>query len=140
MSNNIHSRILTTDISDHLPCLALLKDCSKTVNASLKITPRKLDDENIAKIKASLWGLNWNDVSTMDANDGYNFIVKKIQDVMDTIAPKKLLTIDPSKIIREPWMTPGLIKSSKTCDKLFSKLAKLDKNDIKHIEYKKGPQ
>ncbi len=137
MSNDIHSRILTTDISDHLPCLTLLKDCSKIVNAPLKIESRKLDDENIMKIKASLRDLNWNDVSTMDANDGYDFIVKKIQHVMDTIAPKTLLTIDPSKIIREPWMTPGLIKSSKTCDKLFSKLAKLDKHDIKHIEYKK---
>ena len=90
MSNDIHSRILTTDISDHLPCLTLLKDCSKIVNAPLKIESRKLDDENIMKIKASLRDLNWNDVSTMDANDGYDFIVKKIQDFMDTIAPKNL--------------------------------------------------
>ncbi len=139
MSKNIQSKILTTDISDHLPCLTILNTGTnhKTEKSPVRLETRKLDDESLNKIKLALREMDWSNIKNMDTNEGYDFIVKRIQFVLDTICPKKTVTIDPSKIIREPWMTAGLIKSSSTCDKLYFKLKRLDPNDPRHEEYKK---
>ncbi len=134
---NMESFILTTDISDHLPCLTVLNTCKKVIKDPLVIETRKLDKENIGKIRAALRNVNWYTVANATVNDGYNFIVDNITSIMDTVAPKKLKRINPAKIIREPWMSPGLVKSSKSCDKKFNKLKNVDKEDPRYVQYKK---
>ncbi len=42
----------------------------------------------------------------------------------------------PEKIIHEPWMSKGLIESSRKCDKLFKRVSGLPKDDNRFIEYK----
>ena len=114
----------------------MIGNTNKQINEPIEMKCRKLDENNMSKISHALRTVNWQEVSQLSAQNGYSFIVDKITKVLDTIAPEKSYKIDPSKIIREPWMTPGLIKSSKLCDKKYKKSCGLDKSHPKVIEYK----
>jgi len=53
-----------------------------------------------------------------------------INDVIGCFAPKKITKIPAKHIIREPWITPGILHSSKYLDKLYKK--QLGKNTAYH--------
>ncbi len=137
LAKSLDSMILTSEISDHLPCLALIgTGRKKEENSSTKIKCRKLNEENIVRIKNALRFVDWNTVIDMNANDGYTFVVNKIVSIMNTIAPEREINIKPSKALHEPWMTAGLFESSKRCDKMFKKVHGMAQDDPKYIEYK----
>ncbi len=46
-------------------------------------------------------------------------------------------TLIPRKLANEPWMTNGLLNSSRKCDKLYKKVCGLEHVNPKHLEYKK---
>ena len=137
IAKNLESIILTTEISDHLPCLALIGiGRRKETNKPNKIRCRKLNDANIARIKNALKFVDWTPINNSNTNEGYDFVLNKIVSVMNTIAPEKEVIIKPSKFIHEPWMTRGLFESSKKCDKLFRKVNGISKEDDRYIQYK----
>ena len=63
-----------------------------------------------------------------------SIIIDKINDVIKYFAPKKI-TIPAKHVIREPWITPGILHSSKNLDKLYKK--QLDKENVsrEHVKY-----
>ena len=137
MGNNMESRLLSTDISDHLPCLTAIK--IGKVRESRKpsqISRRKINTANIARIKNALKVVNWNTVHDLDSNEGYDFLINKIVSILDTIAPESTVTIRPEKVIHEPWMSKGLVESAKQCDKKFKKVCGLPKDDDRFTAYK----
>ncbi len=137
ITNNLDSMILTTEISDHLPCLALIgTGRKKETNKPSKIKCRKLNDANISRIKNALKVVDWTSVNNLNTNKGYDLVINKIISVMNTIAPEREITIKPSKLIHEPWMSRGLIESSKRCDKLFKKVNGISKDDPRYEQYK----
>ena len=137
IANNLNSMILTTDISDHLPCLAIIgTGRNKVVNSPCKITCRNLNERNIRRIKDALRFVDWNAVNDLNASKGYDFVINKIVSIMDVIAPEREISIKPSKLIHEPWMSKGLLESSKKCDKMFKKVNGKAKDDESYIEYK----
>ena len=50
-------------------------------------------------------------------------------------APIKTVKIPAKHIIKQPWMTSGILKSSHTLDKLYRKSIGRHKQDQKHIDY-----
>ncbi len=137
IASNLDSKILTTEISDHLPCLTIIgTGRKKEFSNPTKINCRKLNDANISRIKNALRLVDWNTVNDLDASDGYSFVVNKIVSIMNTIAPEREINIKPSKMIHEPWMSKGLVESSKKCDKMFKKANGRLKDDAIYIEYK----
>jgi len=56
--------------------------------------------------------------------------------VLNIYAPEKTITIPAKSIIRSPWMTAGIVKSSHTCEKLFKKTIGIDKDNPNVINYK----
>ena len=56
-----------------------------------------------------------------DANDAYNIFSDKLHDIINTISPEKTIRIPAKKVIREPWVTKGIMKSSHTLNKLYRK-------------------
>ena len=137
IAKSLDSMVLTTDISDHLPCLAIIGTSRKKEdNSPSKIKCRKLNEENIVRIKNALRFVDWNSVLELNANDGYTFLVNKIVSIMNTIAPEREINTKPSKAILEPWMTAGLFESSKRCDKMFKKVNGMSQDEPRYIEYK----
>ncbi len=134
---NIHSMILTTDISDHFPCLTILNNSNKETTEPTSFETRNFSKENIKKIRAELQLIDWSPVKNLNANLGYDFIVQKITRVLDQICPLKIKTVSNKNKIREVWMSNGLLRSSIKCDKLFKKVCGLEKNSEKYLEYTK---
>ncbi len=95
LSNNLLSMILVTDISDHLPCLTILKGTSNELKEPVTTEYRKLDDHNITRIKNALKPMDWGQLENLDANKGYDLLVERITSVMDIIAPVQQKTIKP---------------------------------------------
>ena len=135
-ARNIKSMILSTHLSDHLPCLTILGNADKLNNSPTVIKYRKLNEPKIRKIRDALQMVDWHGINELDANSGYNFIVGKVQLVLDSIAPEKILKIDPSKLAKEPWITKGIMNSSKICDKKFKSSCGLAPDHPKMVQYK----
>ena len=67
----------------------------------------------------NLQSFKWIDLSTNDPNTGYNIFINILTKVINEICPEKNVTVSPKKIIREPWATKGLMKSSAKMNKLY---------------------
>lgn len=121
-NSQIFSAIITYDISDHLPVITGLCKCPlKTDKKPLVIKSRKFDDQKINIINNEMMQINWDILNQLSVNDSYNVFINKMYEVLDKFAPEKNIKIPHKRIIKEDWMTTGLIKSCITRDKLYKK-------------------
>ena len=127
-----NSCILIHDISDHLPCMSLIKDCLTGEYNIPQAYSRSLTEKKMTKIKDELLEVAWEEMlDNKSVNECMDFIHKTILTSMDRIAPEKLVTVSTNKVLYEAWMTPGLKRSSKKQLKLYSKsLRSNDQIDI----------
>ena len=132
------SGILLHDISDHLPvCVNIELSCKQTVKTPLTFKHRKLDETAVTAICENLAQINWNCLDNMEQENAFTYFTSTLQEVMDMFAPEKITTIPKRKIIREPWVTKGMIVSSMRLDKLYKvKLNKPPEHGA-HEEYRK---
>ena len=63
----------------------------------------------------------------MDVNEAFKYFTDKLNTITDIYAALKQVKIPHKNIIMDPWMTRGLLTSSRTCTKL------LDLNEIYQI-------
>ena len=124
--------VLISDISDHLPCCLFV---ARKKNDKTLIESRKLNDSNIANIKCSLSKINWDILDSLDIDDSYDFFMNTLNKSLDENAPKVILKLSQKYIIREPWMTSGLLKSSKICDRLYKQQIGCNNSDDKRAKY-----
>ena len=133
---NIKSGILCTDISDHLPIIVCTgntkKDSKKT---PLIIHKRYMTDAAIQHINSTIQNQDWNYLNNMTMDDAYTEFNNKLGDIIEYTAPQKAITIPSSLIIRDPWMTRGLVKSSKTLNKLHKRRLGKSKTDALHDKF-----
>ena len=136
IASDFKSAILTTHISDHLPCLLSLSHPTRTKNHNTTvIKTRDLNDANLESINRLLYDTTWACLDNMTVDDSYNYVVRTINNCIDLVAPERTKTITNKRIPKEPWMTSGLLKSSSKCDKLYRKVIGRDKNDKKYLDY-----
>ena len=134
-SKNVFSAILLSDISDHLPVLTCTGTRARKQKKPLFINHRPLNQVNIGHIKTALADTDWSYLQALSANDAYNSFVETLNRFVDEYAPIKTIRISPKHVIREPWMTPGILKSCTMRDKLYSKCLGQSKDDIRHIKF-----
>ena len=120
-TNIIKSGIITTKISDHLAVFTFIGKSNPKNKEPLKIKCRDLNDTNINQIKSILQYHNWTALNNMDTNEAYNSFSEQLLKTINQIAPEITKTILHKQIIREPWVTKGLMTSSNNLDKLFKK-------------------
>ena len=135
LGNNTVSCILTVDISDHFPVLLFLKKKNSKPNRKSTFSFRKIDNVSTDYIKRLLQDTDWWTMHSLCVDEQSEFLSSKIQEYIDLCVPLKTVTIGHRYVIREKWMTKGLLKSSLNLNKLRSKISKNNKkNSI--IEYK----
>ena len=61
LQNNMEPNIIMNDMSDHLPCLVVIKNQRKCMKEGKIITSRPLTDTNLDKINEELASINWED-------------------------------------------------------------------------------
>ncbi len=134
-AHSCKSGILISDISDHLPCLLLLDQDFRKNSKPIEIISRKLNETAIENIKNDLSNIDWNFVEELPVDSAYSSFIDTISHTLDKFAPQKISKIRPNNIIQQPWMTPGLVKSSSMQDKLYKKSLGKDKSHPDAILY-----
>ena len=57
----------------------------------------------------------------LDTDRASDIIIQKRTEYLDVFAPEKTIKIKPQDVIRQPWMTPAILKSSNTKNKMYHK-------------------
>lgn len=121
-NSDIMSGILLYDISDHLPVFAFTEIRRDAYNKkALTFKSRLLNDDKIYNISQALSNINWNNLLALPVSEAYDVFVNRLNRTLDELAPEKLIKIPSKNVIREKWVSPGLLVSFKTRDKLLRK-------------------
>ena len=134
----VKSAILVDDISDHLPVFCFIsynKPSSRKHQKPLTFEKRNINDNTINLINNAIQHTNWNYLDNLNVNESFESLTNKLKDMLDKYAPLEKITIPHKNIIRNPWLSKGLMKSSHTCGKLYSKCINKPKTDITYKSY-----
>ena len=131
------SAVLYSYISDHFPILFMFgKKSIGKCKEQTKFTYRKLSDTAIEQINTDLLNNNWeNQMNNMNTSESFKFLTTAINSCVERHCPLKTASYSNKNLIREPWMTPGLLKSSRKANKLYALCCKLDKSHPKYIHF-----
>jgi hypothetical protein len=135
----ITTGILKANISDHFPVFLLSEsEIFTQQNKKTVITKRNITDESTFKFKTLLSETDWDLVyQSTDASTAYDVFIKTFSDLYETVFPKYVVEMK-RKTIQNPWMTKGLLKSSKRKQRLYEKFLKKRtfKNEEKYKKFK----
>ncbi len=115
------SSVIKTDVSDHYAIEINLK--SRALSSTNPKSKRLFTA--IAKLKFTnkLLAADWSQLySINDTNKAFNFFLRKLKRIYNKCFPFVRITPKPKK---NPWLTPGILKSIKHKNKLFLK-SKID--------------
>ena len=85
---------------------------------------RILANTKINNFRTKLCNINWSDVLTLkNPNDSYNLFIKILSKIYDEFFPLKTIKVKKKSLL-SPWMSRGLLKSSKQKQKLYNKFLK----------------
>lgn len=131
------SGLLTADISDHLPIFCFIRTSEHTPGRmkSMTFDYRRLTDDAIHIISREIQETEWDFLDPLTVNESCNEFISKITEILDRIAPQKTKTISPKKIIRDPWITVGILRSSHTRAKLYKSSASKPIDHPSHKAY-----
>ena len=119
-SENYKSSVLIDNISDHLPYCTTLCGITAPRNRNRTITSRDIHDKNIDKLVRELQQTDWEFLdSQADADSKFNSFHEHLTSIIDNFCPIREREISYKKIRREPWITSGLLISTKKCKKLY---------------------
>lgn len=135
------SKIIIDDISDHFPLHINIK-----LHETIKIVEppklhRKQDKQTKLKFKECLTEVDWSDVTreceSQNISHAYKLFLSKYQSLYNHCFP--LTTVgSQSRIKKQEWMTPALLKSCKVKSKLYKTYLKnpTPENKIKFTKYR----
>ncbi len=128
-----------TSISDHLPIMLFhgINNTHKT--KPITFFSRSLTDLKMSKIKGDLHKINWNTlINQNNIDDSLKCFTQILTDIINKHALLKLRTIPRQKVIKKPWITKGILKSSTKLDQLYKKLnlEKTEEANNKYLQYK----
>ena len=112
LTQNYESVILVDDISDHLPCILILKERKFEQKKAIKVTTRSVTDNDIATIKEYISNIPWDSVLNSDnVDENFNRFHKILRDSIEENTTIKNITIPYKQRLKEPWMTTGIKKA-----------------------------
>ena len=134
---HVHSRILLTDISDHFPVLVCMgHKVKRQCRESLTFMQRRMGPDQVQNINGALQSTQWHELfRNADVSECYDIFIKHLTHILDTHSPEIKRTIPHKAIIKVDWMTPGLMKSSKKCEKLYKNAIGKCKSSYTYLKY-----
>ena len=128
----VRGLFILSDISDHFPCI--LKRLKLNTETGKTVTRQRLTQKVVTKIK--------NELSTKNLSSIVGGVVlsftrlhSELIDSLNRHAPEKTVVIRHNKR-REPWITRGLERSIKKCNKKYCMYLKDRLNTSKENDYK----
>jgi hypothetical protein len=137
----VSAGILLSDISDHLPVLCLVTcEGNSCANKTTTFKTRKLTQNVYDEVGSILQETDWNILDNMSIDDAYTFFIHTLTTILNELAPVREIKIPTKYVIRDPWLTKGLLKSSRTRQKLYKKyiLNKTNTTNLheKYVKYR----
>ena len=107
------SCVLLSDISDHFPCLSIIKNCLPDRSNELTKIRYNLMEKNISVIKDEMSNINWDDMlPSINVNMSTEVFHTNLLDILDKVAPEKVIPVSTHQVINMSWMTPGILTCS----------------------------
>ena len=133
--------IIVEDISDHLPILVVLRDLNKSVRGSNLIKTRNLNTRNLEKICRDIRRYDWQKLlDKSNTSQSFATFHKILCDSIDTHAPETVKRINAKKIIKDPWITNGIMKSLSVQRQMFKVHLKGDISTFNYRQYRNNLQ
>lgn len=131
------SGVIPLDISDHFPVFCFTGKSKQILKNQSPLTfkYRPSDSNTFARLKQTLSSIDWNYLDSLDSNSASAEFVERLNSIYHHCAPEREVVIPAKYIMREEWMTKGLMKSSSTLTKLYKKSVKKAKTDPLHLRY-----
>ena len=123
---------ITTSISDHFPQFSIISNFLQADRSSTKSVRfgRSFKNFNKDEFEKELKNVDWN-AEFYEKNADYctTILIKKVEYLLDEMAPLKRLTKREIGLKQRPWITPDILRKMKERDKFYNKYAKeRDKN------------
>ena len=107
MHETHRSNVIINNISDHYPSILAIDNPDLSSVESQQVTVRKINENEIAKIKNKLCQIDWNtELTALDASEAFNKFHNKLITILDTVAPEKIINIRTRHNV--PWFTLGI--------------------------------
>ena len=128
--------ILVDEISDHMPVVVKFRNQNKSMKGQRTVIHRKLDSQALEKIGQDINVTNWPELLLeLDANNSFNLFHEKLIASIDTHAPEKTLRLGRKTLIRDPWITTGILRSLKRQKHLYKEMLQ-SKTNVSTYRYK----
>ena len=122
------SGILLNDISDHLPIFTITEhetENSPVILNSGSYKTRKIGKKSLELFAYKIKNCDWQStLSKINPTESYESFFKEFFEIYDKFFPLKTYKTKNIKRDNNLWITRGLIKSSKTKEKLYKKFIK----------------
>ena len=118
--------ILKVNLTDHFPIVIALKNYgpSQQHSNTKHKYKRSYNEENIKAFNQRLLSVTWDEVKNCDdPNEAYKQFFNIFNSTYDIYFPKVFVRLK-TKHIQSPWITKGIVKSSKRKQKLYEKFLK----------------
>ena len=130
------SGIILNDLSDHFPCIMTLTDMLKNKNDYTEFVSRKIDSKHINQIVDTL-NIDWTThLGNFDTEKSFKLFHDKVNQTLESFTEEKLIKISNKRIIKEPWLTKGIIKASNKQLQLYKNWLQDKDNDVLYERYK----
>ena len=129
-TSNHKSGIIMTKISDHLPCFSIMNLNTKTVIKPKLVKVTKINPSNISNFKDEVEKrISQSDFDRnplTDPNQNYNKLENIIKQAKMKCFPETVVKFNKYKHKICPWITYGILNSTRTRDRLYVKWKKLN--------------
>ena len=85
----------------------------------LTFKSRCLTEDKLTKVSDHLFGIDWIKLLNGTTNENFNTLSQIVNEELDNVSPKWIITILAKCRYTEPWMTKGLEKASNTKMRLY---------------------
>ena len=136
LNSNISTGIIKNDISDHFPIFVISNGLDVDLYPKhTTIFKRHINDNSINDFKTILNEANWESLLNINCpNKAYDSFLQSFLSLYDEAFPKVKIKIK-TKSFLSPWITKGILKSSKRKKRLYEKFLK-NKTYSNEINYK----
>ena len=117
--------ISKTDIFDHFPIFTVsVKHRLDSSDKKVTVRKRIINADSIQEFRDILSEVDWGNLNSIsNPNGAYEYFLKVFSGIYDLAFPLKTFSVK-RKTLQNPWMTKGLLKSSKRKQKLYEKFVK----------------
>jgi hypothetical protein len=131
--NNTLSGIILTDVADHFGTFHIVNDSNRCTDKLTFTTKRKFTETNMTKFKQLLCDKDFSETLNTDCPDSaYDKFMSVFTDIFNEAFPLLKTRFNKRYMKREPWVSTGLLTSSRHKAKLFKK--KLSKPTDENIK------